>query len=107
MNDAGGGESVGGWWLPFKVGGGDNRERGVRQRGHHAASGLDSTGGRRPYRVPADRGPTAVRAGGAPTWLTRGPRLAVGEGVRSGARGTRGPAQRNAEWAEPQRNSSI
>jgi hypothetical protein len=53
-----GGESVGGSLL--KGAAGDSRERGVRQQVRHVARG------RRPDCVPADHGPAAACAGGAP-----------------------------------------
>jgi hypothetical protein len=76
----------------------ENRGRGGRNggptvrtpRGTERAWGLALTGGRRPDRVPVDRGPAAAHAGGAAWfwvgalrgWLTCGPRLAAGEGGR-------------------------
>jgi hypothetical protein len=79
--------------------------RGVRQRGRHTAQGmwgLAPTGGRRPDRVPADRGPAAARAGGAP--LFRQWRADAAD-ARAPTVGRRGSEKREARraWAGPGR----
>jgi hypothetical protein len=80
-------------------------EQGVRQWGRHAAQGawgLAPTGGRRPNHVPADRGPAAARAGGAP--LFRQWRADAAD-ARAPAVGGRGSEKREARraWAGPGR----
>jgi hypothetical protein len=85
----GGGEEVG-----------DSRERWGTPHGAGRAWGLATTSRRRPGRPWPGRDAPLFRSG-TPMRLTRGPRLAMREGVRSGARGVRGPARRNAEWAKP------
>jgi hypothetical protein len=104
--------SAGGRWLLLRGGGGHQRG-GVRQQRCHIAWGRRGAWVRPMGGVPTAARPRRARSArlcfdsGVPTWLTHGPRLSVGEGVRSERHGHVWASAENAEWAEPRMNNNI
>jgi hypothetical protein len=90
-----GGESVGGSLL--KGAAGDSRERGVRQQVRHVARG------RRPDCVPADHGPAAACAGGAPLFQQWHTNAADARAPAGSGRGSEERAGRGRAWAGPEK----